>query len=123
MAEGRGRAVQRCVRAVRERQRPHPFRFGELAETDRQILAQWADGALDLAQDAILAQAPRAYRAILASHFGWQTVSPEPPTFYDYLLLGQLASEERVGHRVRKQAGTTASQEAQRLARLRMFSE
>ena len=106
-----------------ERQRPHPFRFGDLAETDRTIIAQWADGALDLTQDAILAQAPRAYRAILASHFGWQTVSSDPPTFYDYLLLGQLASEERVGRLVRKQAGTTAAQESDRLQRLRQYSE
>lgn len=60
---------------------------------------------------------------ILASHFGWQTVTPDPPAFYDYLLMAQLASEERVGRRVRQQAGVTASQEADRLQRLRMYQE
>ena len=59
---------------------------------------------------------------ILASHYGWQTVSTEPPTFYDYLLMAQLASEERVGRRVREQAGQTASQEADRLQRLRQHT-
>jgi len=56
---------------------------------------------------------------ILASHFGWQTVSDNPPTFYDQLLMAQLMSEERVGRRVRQNAGTSASQEADRLQRLR----
>lgn len=60
---------------------------------------------------------------ILASHYGWQTVSAEPPTFYDYLLMAQLASEERVGHRTRQQSGQTASQEADRIQRLRQHSE
>ena len=60
---------------------------------------------------------------ILASHFGWQTVSPDPPAFYDYLLMAQLASEERVGRRVRERSGLTASQEADRVQRLRQFSE
>ena len=60
---------------------------------------------------------------ILASHFGWQTVSTEPPTFHDYLLMAQLMSEERVGRRVRQHAGTTAAQEADRVQRLRQYSE
>jgi hypothetical protein len=60
---------------------------------------------------------------ILASHYGWQNVSTGPPDFYDYLLMAQLASEERVGQRVRRQAGVSASQEADRLHRLRMYSE
>jgi hypothetical protein len=60
---------------------------------------------------------------ILASHFGWATVSPHPPTFTDYLLMAQLMSEERVGRRIRAHAGTTASAEADRLQRLRQFSE
>jgi hypothetical protein len=37
--------------------------------------------------------------------------------------MAQLASEERVGQRVRRQAGVSASQEADRLHRLRMYSE
>lgn len=60
---------------------------------------------------------------IVASHFGWRTVSPEPPTFHDLLLMGQLMSEERVGRRVREQRGVTLAHESDRLARLRRFSE
>lgn len=60
---------------------------------------------------------------ILASHYGWQTVSPEPPTFHDLLLMGQLMSEERVGRRVRQARGTTAGHESDRLERLARFSE
>lgn len=60
---------------------------------------------------------------IVASHFGWQTVSPEPPDFHDYLLMGQLLSEERVGSRVRAHAGTTEAHESDRLSRLRRYSE
>lgn len=60
---------------------------------------------------------------ILASHFGWQTLFPEPPTHYDLLLMGQLMAEERLGRRVRASQGTTASAEADRLNRLRMHSE
>lgn len=60
---------------------------------------------------------------IVASHYGWHTVTPDRPDFYDYLLMAQLMSEERVGRVARKQAGTTASQESDRLQRLRMFSE
>lgn len=60
---------------------------------------------------------------ILASHFGWQNLFPEPPTHYDLLLMGQLMAEERVGRRARRRAGTTASQEADRLQRLQLHSE
>lgn len=60
---------------------------------------------------------------ILASHFGWQTLFPEPPTHYDLLLMGQLMAEERLGRRVRRRAGTTASQEADRIQRLQQHSE
>jgi hypothetical protein len=42
---------------------------------------------------------------------------------YDLLLMAQLMSEERVGRRVRQAAGTTSTQEADRLHRLRMHSE
>ncbi len=60
---------------------------------------------------------------IVASHFGWQTVSTEPAAFHDLLLMAQLMSEERVGRHIRRRAGTTASQEADKNQRLRMFSE
>ena len=60
---------------------------------------------------------------IVASHFGWQTVSPEPPTWHDFLLMAQLMSEERVGARVRATSRTTAAHESDRLARLQRFSE
>ena len=60
---------------------------------------------------------------IVASHYGWQTITPERPDFYDYLLMAQLMSEERVGQRVRRQSGVSAAQESDRLHRLRMFSE
>ena len=60
---------------------------------------------------------------IVASQFGWQTVSAEPPAYYDLLLMAQLMSEERVGRRIRQARGTTASQEADRLQRLRQHSE
>jgi hypothetical protein len=59
----------------------------------------------------------------VASHFGWQTVNPNPPDFYDYLLMAQLMSEERVGQRARRSAGVSATQEADRLQRLRQYSE
>lgn len=59
---------------------------------------------------------------IVASHFGWQTISPDrPPDFHDLLLMAQLMSEERVGRLVRQHAGTTAAQEADRLNRLRQY--
>ncbi len=57
---------------------------------------------------------------ILASHYGWQTVSPKPPEFYDLLLMAQLMSEERVGRRVRQNSNQTAAHEADRLQRLRL---
>lgn len=60
---------------------------------------------------------------IVASHFGWTSVSPHPPAFYDLLLMAQLMSEERVGRRVRAAAGTTQAHESDRIARLRTFSE
>lgn len=61
---------------------------------------------------------------ILASHWGWQTVFPnQAPQYYDLLLMAQLMSEERVGRRVRQQAGMTAAHEADRLQRLRQHSE
>lgn len=59
----------------------------------------------------------------MASQFGWQAVSDKPPAMYDLLLMGLLMSEERVGRRVRQNAGTTTSQESDRLNRLRMYSE
>lgn len=60
---------------------------------------------------------------IVASQFGWHAVSDKPPAMYDLLLMGLLMSEERVGRRVRQNAGTTGSQESDRLNRLRMYSE
>ena len=60
---------------------------------------------------------------IVASHWGWQTVSAQPPGFYDYLLMAQLMSEERVGSRVRQSRGTTQTHENDRLSRLRRYSE
>ena len=60
---------------------------------------------------------------IVASQFGWQAVSDKPPAMYDLLLMGQLMAEERVGRIARRNAGTTSSQESDRLQRLRMYSE
>lgn len=60
---------------------------------------------------------------IVASHFGWQTVSAGPPAFYDLLLMAQLMSEERVGSRIRAASQSTQAHESDRLARLRRYSE
>jgi hypothetical protein len=61
---------------------------------------------------------------ILASQYGWHTIFPDrPPDFHELLLMAQLMSEERIGRYVRRDAGTTATQEADRLQRLRQYSE
>ena len=59
---------------------------------------------------------------IVASQWGWHTVSANPPQFYDLLLMAQLMSEERVGSRVRHSRGTTQAIESDRAARLRKFT-
>jgi hypothetical protein len=60
---------------------------------------------------------------IVASHFGWEIVSPDrPPDYHDVLLMAQLMSEERVGRAVRRASGTSAAQEADRLERLRLHT-
>lgn len=60
---------------------------------------------------------------IVASQYGWQAVTgPNAMAYSDLLLAAQLLSEERVGRQVRKNSGTSASQEADRIGRLRLHT-
>lgn len=58
---------------------------------------------------------------IVASRFGWSSVSREPMTFYDLLLAATLMSEEQVGKPHRDYQRSLARADEKALSRLERF--